>query len=177
MANNIKIKLTIPISYDKLNDNGCIFTKEAVEDAVKNLQTKLPIMFKDRVIGATTGKTYVTTWDNENQVCNLTIDGVIFNGGFECTVEVTGNKVTSMKIDGLYVTNIDKSTFNIKERDLRKNSNLLEDKSQSLYVVDKHFDDHDSETYAHCPVCNQVVKDGWNGRDNVCPKCNQTLKW
>lgn len=103
MTNNIKVKLTIPISYDKLNDNGCVFTKEAVEDAVKNLQTKLPIMFEDRVIGATTGKTYITTWDNESQVCNLTIDGIIFSGGFECTVEVNGNKVTSMKIDGLSI--------------------------------------------------------------------------
>lgn len=103
MANNIKVKLTIPISYDKLNDSGCIFTKEAVEDTVKNLQTNLPIMFEDRVIGTTTGETHITTWDNENQVCNLTIDGVIFNGGSEWFVETADDKVTSMEIIGFSI--------------------------------------------------------------------------
>lgn len=103
-TNNIKVKLTMPIPYDRPDGNGCIFTKEAVEGAVKNLSTKLPIMFEDRVIGNTTGNTHITTWDDENQVCNLTIDGIVYHGGLECIVETADNKVTSMKIVGFGIT-------------------------------------------------------------------------
>lgn len=63
-ANNIKVKLTIPIPYDKPDGNNCTYTKEAVECAVNNLQTKLPIMFRNKVIGNTTGNTHITTWDD-----------------------------------------------------------------------------------------------------------------
>lgn len=94
----------MPIPYDRPDGNGCIFTKEAVEGAVKNLSTKLPIMFEDRVIGNTTGNTHITTWDDENQVCNLTIDGIVYHGGLECIVETADNKVTSMKIVGFGIT-------------------------------------------------------------------------
>lgn len=99
-TNNIKIKLTIPILYDNPDGNDCIYTKEAIEGAVNNLQTKLPIMFGNKVIGNTTDNTHITTWDNENQVCNLTIDGVIYHGGLECVVEPAGDKVTTMQIVG-----------------------------------------------------------------------------
>lgn len=102
--NNIKVKLTMSIPYDKPDDNGCIFTKEAVEDAVNNLQTKLPITLGDKVIGVTTDSAHITAWDDENQVCNLTIDGIIRHGGFDCIVETADKKVTSMQIVGFGIT-------------------------------------------------------------------------
>ena len=102
--NNIKVKFTIPMPYDKPDGNGCIYTKEAIECAVNNLQTKLPIIFGGKVIGATTENAHITTWDNENQVCNLTIDGVIYHGGLECVVETADDKVTSMQIVGFGIT-------------------------------------------------------------------------
>lgn len=98
--NNIKVKLTMSIPYDKPDDNGCIFTKEAVEDAVNNLQTKLPITLGDKVIGVTTDSAHITVWDDENQVYNLTIDGIIRHGGFDCVAEIVAKKVTSMQIVG-----------------------------------------------------------------------------
>lgn len=99
-TNNIKVKFIIPMPYDKPDGNGCIYTKKAIEGAVNNLQTKLPIIFGNKVIGNTTGNTHITTWDNENQVCNLTIDGVVYHGGLECVVETADDKVTSMQIVG-----------------------------------------------------------------------------
>ena len=100
-TNNIEVKLSISIPYDRPDGNGCIYIKEAVESAVNNLQTKLPIMFGKKVIGNTTGNTHIATWDDENQVCNLTIDGVVYHGGLKCVVETADDKVTSMKIVGL----------------------------------------------------------------------------
>lgn len=101
---NIKIKLTIPIPYDKPDDNGCIYTKEAVENAVNNLHTKLPIFCGDTLIGVITNDSHITTWDIENQICNLTVDGITYYGGTECFPEFTDNKVTSMQIVGFGIS-------------------------------------------------------------------------
>ena len=103
---NIKVKITIPIPYDKPDKNGNIYTEEAVEKAVSNLHKNLPIIYRDNesvidgvVIGATTGNSHLVSWDFENQICNLTIDGTIFNGGAEVEVnETKDGKVTDFKI-------------------------------------------------------------------------------
>lgn len=101
---NIKVKLTIPIPIDKPDKNGVVYTKEAVENAVNNLHTKLPIVYGDReiyqgAIGVTTGNSHIVTWDSDNQVCNTTVDGVIFYGGAEIIVnEIKDNKVTDFEI-------------------------------------------------------------------------------
>lgn len=61
--------------------------KEVVEKAVNNLRKNLPIIFRDeseeKVIGATTWDLYIATWDFENQVCKLIMDGDVFFGGTE----------------------------------------------------------------------------------------------
>lgn len=105
-AENIKIKLTIPIPINKPDHNGTIYTKAAIENAVNNLRTNLPIMYMDNekeidgmVIGATTGTSHIVTWDDENQVCKVTIDGVVFYGGTSCTVNgFEDGKVTDFEI-------------------------------------------------------------------------------
>ena len=102
---NIKVKITIPIPYDKPDKNGNIYTKEAVEKATNNLRKNLPIIFRDKseekVIGTTTGDSHIATWDFENQVCKLTVDGEVFFGGTECLYEVEDGKVTDFQIIGI----------------------------------------------------------------------------
>lgn len=102
---NTKVKLTIPIPIDKPDDNGVIYTREAIENAVNNLHKNLPIIYRDNesaiddmVIGATTGNSHVT-WDSENQICKMTVDGVIFYSGADIIVnEIEDGKVTDFEI-------------------------------------------------------------------------------
>lgn len=101
---NTKIKLTIPIPIDRPDNNGVIYTKEAISKAINNLHTNLPIVYGDnegdsKVIGATTGTSHIVTWDDENQVCKVTIDGVVFYSGAELIVnQIEDNKVTDFEI-------------------------------------------------------------------------------
>ena len=111
---NIKVTITIPIPYDKPDKNGNIYTEEAVEKAVNNLHKNLPILYSDdeqyeenpnkynkKVIGTTIGDSHIATWDFENQVCKLTVDGEVFFGGTECLYEVEDGKVTDFQIIGI----------------------------------------------------------------------------
>lgn len=102
---NIEVKITIPIPYDKPDKNGFIYTKEAVENAVNHLNKNLPIIFRDeseeKVVGATTGDLHIATWDFENQICKVTVDGVVFYGGTECTVDIDDGKITDLRIVGI----------------------------------------------------------------------------
>lgn len=88
---NAKVKITIPIPIDKPDANGIVYTEEAVENAINNLQSRLPILFKEsketeeKVIGAT-GRSHIVSWDSDNQVCKLTIEGALFYSGAEIIV-------------------------------------------------------------------------------------------
>ena len=103
---NAKIKITIPIPIDKSDCNRIVYTEKAIENAVNNLHKNLPIIYRDNesvidgvVIGVTTGNSHLVSWDFENQICNLTIDGTIFHGGAEVEVnETKDGKVTDFKI-------------------------------------------------------------------------------
>ena len=102
---NIKVTITIPIPYNKPDKNGNIYTEEAVEKAVNSLHKNLPIIFRDeseeKVIGTTTGDSHIATWDFENQVCKLTVDGEVFFGGTECTVDIKDGIITDFTITGI----------------------------------------------------------------------------
>ena len=103
---NIKVKITIPIPFNKPDKNGNVYTEEAVENAVNNLHKNLPIIYSDeseeKVIGTTTGDSHIATWDFENQVCKVAIDGKIFFGGTECIVnEIKNGRVTDFTITGI----------------------------------------------------------------------------
>ena len=104
-TDNIKVTITIPIPYDKPDKNGIIYIKEAVEKAVNNLHKNLSITFKDeseeKIIGATTCDSHIVTWDFENQICKLTVDGEIYFGGTECWYEVEDGKVIDFQIIGI----------------------------------------------------------------------------
>jgi hypothetical protein len=109
---NTKVKLTIPIPFDRPDKNGNIHTREAVEKALNNLQTNLPILYKEnvetdeKVIGATTGTSHIVTFDSDNQVCKLTIDGVVFYSGAEIIVnEMTEDgKISDFRIASIGLT-------------------------------------------------------------------------
>ena len=104
-TDNIKVTITVPIPYNKPDKNGNIYTEEAVEKAVNNLRKNLPIIFGDeseeKVIGTTTGDSHIATWDFENQVCKLTVDGEVFFGGTECTVDIKDGIITDFTITGI----------------------------------------------------------------------------
>lgn len=106
---NSKIKLTIPIPINRPDNNGVTYTKEAIEKATNNLCTNLPVIYKDnecdeKVIGTTTALSPVA-WDPENQVCNMTIDGILFYSGAELVInEIKDGKVTDFDIVGIGLT-------------------------------------------------------------------------
>ena len=105
-----KVKLTIPIPIDRPDKNGVVHTKEAVDNALNNLRTYLPIIYRDKecgaqLIGTVTSKSHIVTWDFENQICNVTLDGIIFRSGAEIIVDgIEDGKVTDFKIVGIGLT-------------------------------------------------------------------------
>ena len=108
----VKATIQIPIAVGKPNRNGTVFTKEAVENAVSNIPVNMPIIYRDnkseydnKVIGATIGKSHVVTWDSENQVYKLTVDGVVFYGGAAIIVnEITDGKISDFSIVSIGLT-------------------------------------------------------------------------
>lgn len=116
-AEGIRVKLTIPFPYDTPDKNGVVYSKEAVERAVNNLHKGLPILYRGNVednnatiIGATCGDTHIVTWDTDKCVCNVTVDGMLFAGGTECTADIENGTVTDFTITG----------FGISETELRR---------------------------------------------------------
>lgn len=109
MTENTKIKLTIPIPIDKPNVNGCIYTEDAVSKAVSILNKNLPILYRsksdEKIIGFTTGGCHIVHWDFENQVCNLTVDGILFSSGADIMINnIEDGKVTDFRITGFGLT-------------------------------------------------------------------------
>lgn len=104
-TDNIKVTITIPIPYDQPDKNGNIYTKEAVEKAVNDLHKYTPIIFRgeseEKVIGTITDDSHIATWDFENQVCKLTVDGEIFFGGIEGIVTANNGKIVDFEIVGI----------------------------------------------------------------------------
>ena len=106
----IKIKITIPIAFDTPNKNGTVFTREAVENAISNFSVNTPIIYKDKesrfqdkVIGIVTDN--VDTWDFENQVCRMAIDGVVFHSGANIVVnKIEDGKITDFRIASIGLT-------------------------------------------------------------------------
>ena len=109
----IKIKITIPIAFDTPNKNGTIFTKDAVENAISNLSINTPIIYKDKeskyqdkVIGCVTDN--ISTWDFENQVCRVTLDGVVFHSGANIIInKIEDEKISDFKIQSIGLATAD----------------------------------------------------------------------
>ena len=108
----MEVKITIPIPIGKPDCNEVIYTEEAIKNALTNFQTYLPILYKEnteidaKVIGTTIDKPYTVIWDYDNQVCKVSIDGVVFYGGCGMTVnEITEDgKISDFKITSIGLT-------------------------------------------------------------------------
>ena len=110
----LPVKITIPFPCDKPDKNGTVYTKEAVQNALTHLRKNIPIIYKDNadtlndiVLGHTTEDCHPVTWDSDNQIFKVTIDGVIYAGGTSCVVhdmDVKEKKVTRFEITGLGVS-------------------------------------------------------------------------
>lgn len=106
-----KVKLIIMMPSDKPNKNGTVFTKEAIEDAIYNLRRNLPIIYSDdgtnsKVIGSTTGESHIVTWDSDNQVYKVTVDGVLFH----CNPVIIVNEIEDGKISDFRIASIGLTT-------------------------------------------------------------------
>lgn len=109
---SMEVKITIPIPIGKPDCNEVIYTEEAIKNALTNLQTNLLILYKEntetetKVIGTTIDKPYTVIWDYDNQVCKVSIDGVIFYGGCGIIVnEITEDgKISDFKITSIGLT-------------------------------------------------------------------------
>jgi hypothetical protein len=105
-----KVKFTIHIPFGEPNKNGCVFTEEAVEDAVNHLRKNIPIIYKndescEQVIGVTTGESHIVNWDYENNVCKMTVDGAMFNCNPLIAIhESEDGKISSFQIVGIGLT-------------------------------------------------------------------------
>ena len=98
-----KVKLTISLPFGKPNKNGYVFTEEAVEDAVSHLRKNLPIIYDDEnVVGSTTGDSHITTWDFDNQVCKMTVNGVLF----DCSPKIIINESKDGEISDFQIISI-----------------------------------------------------------------------
>lgn len=105
-TDNIKVKFAMPIPFDRPDGNGNVYTKEAVEKALYNLNNNnIPLLYRgneedsvDKVIGVANILPDVV-WDDEQQVCNIEIDGNIFYGGTDCIAnEIKGNTIADFTI-------------------------------------------------------------------------------
>ena len=90
---NIKVKFTMYIPFDRPDENGNIYTREAVKKAIYNYNNEnLPIIYRNNETdsdGEVLGSTEISPnviWDDEEQLCKVEFDGVIFYGGTGCII-------------------------------------------------------------------------------------------
>lgn len=106
--NHIYTKLTFVIPYG-INRNGSNLTKEALEDAMANFGP-VPIVNDNSTILGLAGKPLydnaesIAEWDDENQQCRITINGVLYNANAEIYPrEIVDGKITSMELVGISI--------------------------------------------------------------------------
>lgn len=103
---NLKVQLALVIPFGRPDKNGVTYSKEAIEKAVSDFNWKLPILYRDNdsckdeaVIGNTIGETSSVLWDDEQQVCEVIVNGDLYYGGAECIVnEIRDGVVTDFSI-------------------------------------------------------------------------------
>ena len=109
----IKVQLTMPIRFDKPDLNGVIHSIEAVNKALQQLHKDTPLLFRSdeddnpKIIGHIADNFQMTQWDNENGVCKLTINGLVYYGGMDIIVnECHQDEKDQTVIDDFRVTSI-----------------------------------------------------------------------
>ena len=103
---NLKMQLSFVIPFGRTDKNGVMYSKEAIEKAIKDFDGKLPILYRDNdsckdgvVVGNTIGETCSVLWDDEQQLCEVIVNGNLYYGGTECIVnEIKDGLVTDFRI-------------------------------------------------------------------------------
>lgn len=103
---NLKVQLALTIPFGRPDKNGVIYSKEAIEKAVDDFNGKLPILYQDDgsckegvIIGNTIGETCSVLWDDEQQVCEVVVNGNLYYSGTECILnEIKDGVVTDFRI-------------------------------------------------------------------------------
>lgn len=109
-TNNIKVRLTIPIPFDRPDLNGAVHTKEAIDKAITNMSLGTPILYKDndseeKVVGVIDDSFRSIRFDSDNQVCEVSLRGTIFYAGAEIIVnEIEDGKITDFEIRSIGLT-------------------------------------------------------------------------
>lgn len=89
-TNNIKCHFVIKFPYDKPDENGNVYTREAVDKAIRNMKGPLPIVMSNKeetkIIGITDTSPYAIQDLTEEKAIQFTVDGNILHGGTECQV-------------------------------------------------------------------------------------------
>ena len=103
---NLKVQLALAIPFGRPDKNGVMYSKEAIEKAIKDFDGKLPILYRDNdsckdgvVVGNTVGETCSVLWDDEQQICEVIVNCNLYYGGTECIVnEIKDGVVTDFCI-------------------------------------------------------------------------------
>lgn len=108
--NHIDAKLTFSIPYGAPR-NGVCCTKEAIENAISNIQT-LPIVNDNfGILGLASEPLYGNIegveWDDKKQQCRITVGGVLYNATPKIFInEIIDDKITSMDIVGVSINEL-----------------------------------------------------------------------
>ena len=109
-TNNIKVRLTIPIPFDRPDLNGAVHTKEAIDKAITNMAFGTPILYKDndceaKVVGVIDDSFRSIKFDSDNQVCEVSLNGTIFYAGAEVIAnEIENGNITDCEIISIGLT-------------------------------------------------------------------------
>lgn len=98
---NIEVSFKIPISVDKPDLNGVIYSKEAIRNAYKNVKN-IPIEIANNngeffPIGVAQA---VELIEGENDMYIIGV-GLVWHGGTDESVDIKDGKVTSFKVNGI----------------------------------------------------------------------------
>lgn len=101
---NLKIQLALTIPFGRPDRSGVMYSKEAVEKAVRDFSKKLPILYDNMVIGNTVGETCSVLWSDEQQVCEVIINGNLYYSGVDYIVnDIKDGVVTDFQIKSVGV--------------------------------------------------------------------------
>lgn len=103
---NLKVQIALTIPYGRPNKNGVVYTKEAIEKAITSFEGELPIIYRGNnsvkggmAVGNTVGETCSVLWDDEQQVCEVIVNGNAYCGGADIIAnEIKDGAVTDFRI-------------------------------------------------------------------------------
>lgn len=103
-SENIKVKFTIPFPCEKPDLNGNVYTKEAIENACKNLKN-IPIgIYDDDGQFIPIGVTQDTRLIKDGDSFVLSGVGSIFHGGTDEMISIENGKIVDMRTNAIGFT-------------------------------------------------------------------------